>query len=90
VKIAGFVTPNPATEPSLADRKKLTQTIRNLKVPAVFLEPNLRSRSSVLQQVADENHIRVCPIYGDTFDGKVNTYIDMMRYNANILKECLS
>ena len=90
MKIAGFVTLNPATEPSLADRKKLTQTVRDLKVPAVFLEPNLRSRSSVLQQVADENHIKVCTIYGDTFDSHVTTYIDMMRFNANSLKQCLS
>lgn len=90
VRISGFVTPNPATEPSLADRKKLTQTIRDLRVPAVFLEPNLRSRSSVLGQVAEENHVRVCPIYGDTFDAAVTNYIDMMRFNADSLKECLS
>ena len=89
VKIAGFVTLNPATEPSLADRKKLTQTVRDLKVPAVFLEPNLRSRSSVLQQVAEENDIQVCTIYGDTFDSHVTTYIDMMRFNADSLKKCL-
>ena len=90
MKIAGFVTINPATEPSLSDRKKLTQTVRDLKVPAVFLEPNLRSRSSVLQQVADENHIKVCTIYGDTFDGHVTSYIAMMRFNADSLKACLS
>lgn len=90
VTIAGFVTPNPATEASLADRKKLTETIRNLSVPAVFLEPNLRARSSVLQQVANEQHIQVCAIYGDTFDGKVRSYVEMMRFNADSLKECLS
>lgn len=90
VKIAGFVTPNPATEPSLSDRKKLVQTLQDLKVKAVFLEPNLKARSSVLQEVAKEQHVRICPIYGDTFDGKVNTYIDMMRFNANSLKECLT
>ena len=46
MKVAGFVTPNPATEPSLADRRKLTETIRSLHVPAVFLDPNLAARSS--------------------------------------------
>ncbi|CAM3732689.1 anchored repeat ABC transporter, substrate-binding protein [Kibdelosporangium persicum] len=89
VKIAGFVTPNPATEPSLADRRKLTDTIRNLRVPAVFLEPNLAARSSTLTEVAEEQGVRVCSIYGDTFDGDVTTYVQMMRFNADSLRECL-
>lgn len=87
--VAGFVTPNPATEPSLADRRKLTDTIRNLRVPAVFLEPNLAARSSTLTEVAAEQGIRVCPIYGDTFDDTVNTYVAMMRFNADSLRDCL-
>jgi anchored repeat ABC transporter substrate-binding protein len=89
VKIAGFVTPNPATEPSLADRRKLTDTIRNLRVPAVFLEPNLAARSSTLTEVAEEQGVRVCSIYGDTFDDDVTTYVQMMRFNADSLRECL-
>jgi anchored repeat ABC transporter substrate-binding protein len=87
--IAGFVTPNPATEPSLADRRKLTETIRNLRVPAVFLEPNLAARSSTLTEVAAEQHIEVCPIYGDTLDGAVTTYVQMMRFNADSVNRCL-
>lgn len=89
VTVAGFVTPNPATEPSLADRRKLTDTIRNLEVPAVFLEPNLAARSSTLTEVAKEQGIRVCRIYGDTFDNDVTTYVQMMRFNADSLHECL-
>lgn len=88
--IAGFVTPNPATEPSLADRRKLTETIRSLGVPAVFLEPNLAARSSTLTQVAEEQGIRVCPIYGDTFSTTVTSYVQMMRFNADSLRECLT
>jgi anchored repeat ABC transporter substrate-binding protein len=90
IPVAGFVTPNPATEPSLADRVKLTETIRNLRVRAVFLEPNLRARSSTLVEVAKEQGVRVCPIYGDAFDGTVDTYVRMMRFNADSLKDCLS
>jgi anchored repeat ABC transporter substrate-binding protein len=89
LKVAGFVTPNPATEPSLADRRKLLDTIRNLRVPAVFLEPNLAARSSTLTEVAEEQGIRVCSIYGDTFDGDVTTYVQLMRFNADALFECL-
>lgn len=89
ITVAGFVTPNPATEPSLADRRRLTDTIRNLHVKAVFLEPNLRSRSSDLTQVATELHVQVCPIYGDTLDDGAPTYIDMIRFNADSLLRCL-
>ena len=90
IDIAGFVTPNPASEPSLAARRKLTETIRNLGVPAVFLEPNLAARSATLTEVADDVGIAVCPIYGDTFDDTVTDYVSMMRFNADSLHRCLS
>ncbi|ONK14631.1 anchored repeat ABC transporter, substrate-binding protein [Streptomyces sp. MP131-18] len=89
VSIAGFVTPNPATEPSLAERRRLGETIANLSVPAVFLEPNLRSRSSTLVQVAEEQGVEVCTIYGDAFDEEVTDYVEMMRANADSLRDCL-
>jgi anchored repeat ABC transporter substrate-binding protein len=89
MRVAGFVTPNPAAEPSLADRRKLTETIRALGVPAVFLEPNLAARSSTLTEVAAEQGVAVCPIYGDTFDDRVTNYVQLMRFNADSLRECL-
>lgn len=88
--VAGFVTPNPAAEPSLADRRKLASTIDDLDVPAVFLEPNLRARSSTLTEVAKERGVQVCPIYSDAFDDQVDSYIDMMRFNADSLVQCLT
>ncbi|WP_328824384.1 anchored repeat ABC transporter, substrate-binding protein [Verrucosispora sioxanthis] len=90
VQISGFVTPNPAAEPSLADRRRLTETIRNLNIPAVFLEPNLAARSATLTEVAREEDLQVCPIYGDAFDRDVTTYAEMMRFNAESLRDCLS
>ncbi|MGW2092259.1 anchored repeat ABC transporter, substrate-binding protein [Promicromonospora sukumoe] len=90
VEVAGFVTPNPATEPSVADRIKLTRTVQTLDVPAVFLEPNLAARSRVLTEVATENDLLVCDIYSDAFDDRVATYVDMMRANADSLRRCLT
>lgn len=89
IDIAGFVTPNPATEPSLQERLRLVETIQNLQIPAVFLEPNLIARSSTLVQTAEELGVQVCPIYGDAFDDQVRTYVDMMRANADSLHDCL-
>jgi len=90
IQVAGFVTPNPSAEESLSDRRRLTETVKTLHVPAVFLEPNLRARSSTLTQVAAEQGIQVCSIYGDTFDASVTSYVQMMRFNADSLRTCLS
>ncbi|GAA4964478.1 hypothetical protein GCM10025331_65600 [Actinoplanes utahensis] len=90
IPVAGFVTPNPAVEPSLADRRRLTETLRNLHIKAVFLEPNLRARSSTLVEVAQHEDVRVCDIYGDAFDDRVRTYAQLMRFNADSLRQCLT
>jgi len=87
--VAGFVVPNPAQEPSAVQVTRLVETIRNLDVPAVFLEPNLAARASVLRQVAKDEGVRICKIYGDSFDRHVRTYVQMMRHNADELFRCL-
>lgn len=87
--VAGFVVPNPAQEPSVEQVRKLSDTIRNLHVPAVFTEPNLAQRASVLIQVARDQGVQVCSLYGDAFDDHARTYVDMMRHNADELKRCL-
>ncbi|MGI5183514.1 anchored repeat ABC transporter, substrate-binding protein [Dactylosporangium sp. CA-152071] len=87
--VAGFVVPNPAQEPSAAQVRKLTETIANLRVPAVFMEPNLSKRASVLTQIAKDQDIRICKLYGDAFDDQAGTYPVMMRHNADELATCL-
>jgi anchored repeat ABC transporter substrate-binding protein len=87
--VAGFVVPNPAQEPSAEQVRTLTETIANLRVPAVFMEPNLAHRASVLTQVARDRGVRVCKLYGDAFDEDARSYVDMMRHNADELGRCL-
>ena len=89
LKVAGFVAPNPASEPSLADRRKLAATIKDLHIKAVFLEPNLARTRSTLKVVASEAGVKVCPLYGDTLGNQAPTYQAMMRFNANSLARCL-
>lgn len=90
MSIAGFVTPNPSVEPSPRDLIALTRTLENLEVPAVFLEPELARGATVLGETADRLGVRVCPIYGDTFDTTVTTYLDLMAANARSLADCLT
>ena len=37
-----------------------------------------------------EQGIEVCPIYGDAFSPEVASYVEMMRFNAQSLRDCLS
>lgn len=90
LSVAGFVSPNPDLEPSLQDRVRLSQTLIDLDIPAVFLEPTQLVRSSVLVETADQLDIDVCPIYGDTFDDTVTDYFELMRFTANSIHECLT
>jgi anchored repeat ABC transporter substrate-binding protein len=87
--VAGFVVPNPAQEPSAEQVRTLSDTIRNLEVPAVFLEPSLAARASVLTQVASDQGVETCTIYGDAFDEVVTSYVEMMRHNADEVARCL-
>ena len=83
------MAPNPGVEPSVADRVRLQATLTDLRIPAVFLEPNLARTRSTLRTAAEDAGVRVCPLYGDTLDANAPTYIDMMRFNAHSLASCL-
>ncbi|MFI8915079.1 anchored repeat ABC transporter, substrate-binding protein [Streptomyces sp. NPDC053513] len=89
MEIAGFVVPVPSQEPSAAEVERLRRTIREKKVPAVFLEPNLAARADILRRVAQDEGVGLCTIYGDSFDDKVHDYVGMMRHNADELARCL-
>lgn len=89
LRVAGFVVPNPAQEPSARQVRELGTTIRDLRVPAVFLEPNLARRASVLRQVAADHDVEVCRLYGDAFDDERRDYVAMMEFNARELARCL-
>ncbi|WP_199040887.1 anchored repeat ABC transporter, substrate-binding protein [Glycomyces salinus] len=89
MQIAGFVVPNPAAEPSAKQVEQLSETIADLDVPAVFVEPNLHARANVLRQVAEDQGVDVCTLHGDALPQDSPTYLDMMRQNASELSRCL-
>lgn len=89
LKVAGFVAPHPGTEPSISDRQRLAATLQDLRIPAVFLEPQLANGRSTVATIAKESGVQVCPLYGDTLDRQAPTYIDMMLFNAESLSHCL-
>ena len=88
-EIAGYLSAQDGSEASIADRKRIAETLKNMKISAVFLEPEKHKRHPVIAQVAEENGVRVCGLYGDTLDADASTYIDMMKANAHSLSRCL-
>ncbi|MGJ9557222.1 anchored repeat ABC transporter, substrate-binding protein [Actinotignum sp. GS-2025b] len=85
----GFVTPNPALEPSARQLANLTHTLLDLRVPAVFGEPTTASHAGELRAVAGAAGVAVCQLYSDSFDGAATTYEAMMIANGRALKSCL-
>lgn len=89
LEIAAVVAPSPVQEPSVADQRRLTKTLADLGLPAVFIEPNATQQSRALIGAAKQTETKVCRIWGDAFTRQVATYPDMMRANADSLARCL-
>ncbi len=87
LEIVGFVVESPGMEPSAQAVADLTKAISDQNVPAVFKEPQFSAR--VLDLAASDAGVQVCVLYSDALDSKVNTYVDLMRFNANELARCL-
>lgn len=90
MQVAGFVSPNPGVEPSTRDIIALSRTLRDLHVPAVFLEPAQARSPGTLGTLARDTGVAICPIYSDYFSGPVATYIDLVTTNAHTIKDCLT
>ena len=89
MEIAGTVSPSPGQEPSIADRRRLANTLRDLKVPAVFVEGTAGRTADSLRDAAQLADVQVCSIWGDSFTRHVTDYATLIRANADSLARCL-
>lgn len=89
IPVAGLVTPNPAVEPSVADRSRLVTTLKNLNIPAVFASPTDIRMRTPLVEIAEDVGVKVCPLLSDEFTPDVHTYTALMRFDAHSLRNCL-
>ena len=90
-----FVAPHGVStesDPSAADVAALIRQIRNEGIKAVFVESLTDQR--LLAQIADETGASIGgTLYSDALsepEGPASTYLDMMRYNVEMLVEALS
>lgn len=74
-----------------SDILQLTKVIRESKVPAVFVESTVNPK--MLKQIADDTGVKIGgKLFADSIgdkDSKAPTYIDMLRYNTDVIVEAL-
>ena len=85
-RVSAFVD-SDADEVAPAAVVRVLDRVKNERLPAVFVEPQLRS--DVIQRAADDAGVTVWPIHSDIPGNGVTSYTEMMRFNANILAEHL-
>lgn len=87
LEVVAVVVPSPGQEPNARDVAQLIELIQEQNVPAVFKEPQFNA--GVLESVADEAGARVLDLLSDAYIDGVESYIDLMRFNAAQLQEGL-
>lgn len=79
-------------EVQTSDVMRVTETIRERKLPAIFIESTINPK--LMKQLAQDNNISIGgKLYADSLsdkEGPANNYIDMIRYNTNTIVEALS
>ncbi len=86
LECAGVIETAPGRNPTPKQIKKIVSNIKKHKIRAVFAEPQLNPK--VAEVIAREAKIKVLlldPIGGPKIKGR-DTYIDLMKYNLNILQ----
>lgn len=87
LELVGVVATSPGQEPSARAISDLIQAIRDEGVQAVFAEPQFNA--AILESAAEEAGVRVLDLLSDAFIDGVETYIELMRFNAAQLVEGL-
>jgi ABC-type Zn uptake system ZnuABC Zn-binding protein ZnuA len=88
-EVVAVVAVSPGQEPGASAIADLTNVIRSTGVPAVFTEPQLGSEASALERIAEDTGVDVCILYSGTLDSQVESYLDLMRFDADELARCL-
>jgi ABC-type Zn uptake system ZnuABC Zn-binding protein ZnuA len=78
-EVIGYVLRNPGHEPSAQELAELHRTIEQAGVRVVFREPQFSA--AVIERVAEDRGIIVAELLTDSFAGRVDSYVGLMRFN---------
>ena len=88
LELAAAVLPgNPSQQASAAAVAEIIEVVAGRDVGAVYREPQFAA--DALEAIAEEAGVEVLVLYSGAFAGEVNTYVDLMRWNAQSLVEGL-
>lgn len=88
LELAAAVLPaSPSQQASAAAVAEIIEIVAGRDVGAVFREPQFAA--DALEAIAEEAGVGVSVLYSGAFTDEVNTYVDLMRFNARSLVEGL-
>ena len=87
LEVVAVVVPSPGQEPSARDVAQLAEVLQTQAAPAVFKEPQFNAR--VLELAAADAGVRVFDLLSDAYAERVDSYIELMRFNLRQLQEGL-
>ncbi len=88
LEVLGFVAPTPGETPTQSQLDALVAKIQSEGVPAIFADRG--PDAGTMEQTAKRAGVVLCSLYSDQVDGDADTYIEMMRANAQELVRCLT
>jgi len=82
-EVIGVVLKNPDAEISAQEVVELQGIIDANDVPVIFAEPQFNT--DILQVFVEENGVAIGELLTDSFGDRVDSYLDLMRYNRDSL-----
>lgn len=86
-EIVGVVIQNPEVEVSAQEVVELQGVIEEHDVPVIFAEPQFNT--DILGVFVDASGVEVGELLSDAFAGRVESYVELMRFNRDSLVEHL-
>jgi len=86
-EVVGVVIDNPEVEISAQEVVELQRVIEEHDIDVIFAEPQFNT--DVLAIFVTESGVEIGELLTDSFAGRVDSYIDMMRYNRDSLASAL-
>jgi zinc transport system substrate-binding protein len=86
---SGVIEAAPGRNPTPIQIKNIVAKIKKYHIRAVFAEPQLNPRAAeIIAREAEVNVLLLDPLGGPNLKGR-NTYIDLIKYNLNVMQEAM-
>jgi len=89
LKSSGVIEAAPGRNPTPIQIKNIVAMIKKFHIRAVFAEPQLNPRAAeIIAREAEVNVLLLDPLGGPNLKGR-STYIDLIKYNLNVMQEAM-